>query len=71
VAYAGLTGRDPITARGVLQLLVEEPGRALAKARRLLADYREASVRAELQAAVTLFGGGGIQSRVVLATVER
>src|SRR5262245_9712576 len=53
-------------ASGELQSLVADSRRALADARRIVAGYRAASVRAELEAATSLLEASGATVRVVV-----
>ncbi len=56
---------DVTAATTELRALVGDSSQALADARRLVAGYRASSVRAELEAAVTLLGAAGIEPRVM------
>src|SRR5262245_3380539 len=67
VSRAATAAREPTSAPAELRALVGESRQALAEARRLIAGYREVSVRSELDAAMTLLGAAGIETRVVVA----
>jgi signal transduction histidine kinase len=62
----GLAGRDPVAAETALRALVESSRTTLADARRIVTRYREVSLRAELDTAVSLLRAGGVQTRLVL-----
>jgi signal transduction histidine kinase len=57
---------DASVAATELQALVDRSRQALADARRLIVDFRETSVGAELDAAVALLAAAGVESRVVV-----
>jgi two-component system, NarL family, sensor histidine kinase DesK len=59
-----LANTDPDAASAALKHSVEEARAALAAARRMVAGYREVSLRAELDAAETLLQTGGVSVRV-------
>ncbi|HMF97020.1 MAG TPA: hypothetical protein VKE96_22125 [Vicinamibacterales bacterium] len=66
--FARLAGRDdPARASGALRALVAGSRRALADARRIAGGYRTASLRAELDAALSLLQAAGSTCRVVVA----
>jgi hypothetical protein len=56
---------DPARATADLQELVRESRRTLARARRVVAGYRNSSVRSELDAAAALLEASGARVRVV------
>ncbi|HTE45063.1 MAG TPA: hypothetical protein VK636_07455 [Gemmatimonadaceae bacterium] len=58
---------DPTVAVIELQRLVSESRRALADARRVVAGYRESSVRAELDAVAVLLEASGARVRIIVA----
>ena len=58
---------DPRHATAELRELVNDSRRALTQARRVVAGYRRASVRAELDAAVALLEASGASVRIVAA----
>jgi hypothetical protein len=59
---------DPARATAELRALVNDSRRALMHARRVVAGYRRASVRAELDAAVALLEASGATVRVTAAS---
>ena len=59
---------DPPTAANELHVLVAESRHALADARRLIGGYQRASVRGELDAALTLLETAGVEAELVIAT---
>jgi two-component system, NarL family, sensor histidine kinase DesK len=61
------TARDPTRASAELQALVKDSRRALADARRIAAGYRMSSLRAELEAAMSLLQAAGSTCRLVVA----
>jgi two-component system sensor histidine kinase DesK len=67
VSHAEVAGCDRAAAPGALRLLIEEARATLVQARRLIAGYRDTTVRAELEAALTLLAAAGIQARVAVA----
>jgi signal transduction histidine kinase len=61
------TARDPVRASAELQALVTDSRRALTDARRIAAGYRTSSLRAELDAAMSLLQAAGSTCRLVVA----
>ncbi len=65
---SALAHTDASGAANELKLLVEQSRRALADARRLIAGYQRASIRGELDAALTLLETAGVEAKLVITT---
>ena len=63
----GIARTDPTRATAELQELVRDSRRTLARARRVVAGYRNSSVRSELDAAAALLEASGAHVRIVAA----
>jgi signal transduction histidine kinase len=66
----GAAQNDPVRAVAELRAMVGESRHGLADARRLVAGYRESSVRAELDAAAALLEAAGAKVRFAAADIE-
>jgi len=62
---ATTVSRDPLASAGDIEGVIAESRSALTDARRLVAGYKEASIRAELRAGLAILDAAGIVPRVV------
>jgi len=65
---SALADTDASGAANELKMVVEQSRRALADARRLIGGYQRASIRGELDAALTLLETAGVEAKLVIAT---
>jgi len=66
VIAATTVSRDPVASAGEVEGVIAESRTALTDARRLVAGFKESSIRAELQAGLAILDAAGIGARVVL-----